>query len=142
MTYPVRNILSFSNTQINLDVGPLKIYPKNPITQEEIFNYLKQKMTIGKKKNYYLPQANGENWQISVLFEKKYYSAITVGNETIEIIDVREVPTETITRAAGYYPKTLWVTYKIKPGFENLGSIEGNLKVRYSIYGNYTVNTL
>ncbi|RYU93885.1 hypothetical protein [Emticicia agri] len=127
--FPVGIILSWNNGRqfLGIQLYPVRFYARDG-NKDSSFNQLKKLCTLGKK-----PKRN-EQWSIFRENPNGINLNYLYGNGDIEIIDVREVPTEKITIASGYHPKTLWVTYKIKVNFENSDSIDGTLKVRYSIY--------
>ncbi|HEY1056228.1 MAG TPA: hypothetical protein VGE24_13875 [Emticicia sp.] len=130
---------------INVSLGLFKDYGDGISVPDSTYNYLKRMLKVGVQKES-LTNTGPIHWSVGITLNARIsykWQSIKEG-AYIEILEVREVDTKTITTKLdrfqlAYYPKAFWVTYKIKANFKDYGDIDGILKVKYLINRFYLI---
>ncbi|GGD81031.1 hypothetical protein GCM10011514_51420 [Emticicia aquatilis] len=104
-------------------------HAENP--KDSLYKFLKNSLVVGQKAENIV----GQRLSWNVYYKKANNIKLLEGeNKNIEVVEVREVTTERNKIQQGYFPKTFWATYKIRGTFDELGKIDGVLKLKYLIY--------
>lgn len=129
----IGNVLAWADKKqwIGVQMYPINFYSHNNSPADSTYNQLKKINNLGVKGW----STQKIQWHIlSQLDGKRVFEMYQIlENESIEVIEVKEGATSTINVRDDYYPKTLWVTYKLKADAGELGTIDGTLKVRYNV---------